>query len=156
MLSHEPTRSLGKADEAELNKLVSVLEISSGTTIIFAIAPGNSPQHPVVEKLKENLATSEEKFKFDNFFYSQNSFHNFLYSLDDNRQRNRETERKLVMAFGIDQLPTPRLVREMRQLNLGREELFGRNLALILWLNKTSFLDEFRQRAPDFGTGEKK
>ena len=150
MLSHEPTHSLGKADEAELNKLVSVLEISSDTTIIFAIAPENSPQHPVVEKLKESLVTSEEKFKFDNFFYSQNSFHNFLYSLDDNPQQNQDTERKLVMAFGIDQLPTPRLVREMKQLNLGREELFGRNLALILWLNKTSFLDEFRQRAPDF------
>ena len=150
MLSHDSTNSLKEADKAELNKLVSVLEISSGTTIIFAIAPENSPQHPVVEKLKENLATSEEKFKFNNFFYSQNSFHNFLYSLDDKVQQNQETERKLVMAFGIDQLPTPRLVREMKQLNLGREELFGRNLTLILWLNKTDFLDEFRQRAPDF------
>ncbi|WP_235526269.1 tetratricopeptide repeat protein [Nostoc piscinale] len=54
------------------------------------------------------------------------------------------------MAFGIDQLPTPRLVKEMRQLNLGREELFGRNLCLILWLNNIDFLNEFRQRAPDF------
>lgn len=54
------------------------------------------------------------------------------------------------MAFGIDQLPTPRLVREMKQLNLGRESLFGRGLVLIFWLNKAEFLNEFRNRAPDF------
>ncbi|MEA5621803.1 tetratricopeptide repeat protein [Nostoc sp. UHCC 0251] len=142
--------SLSEADKAELNKLVSVLEISSGTTIIFAIAPESSPQHPVVRQLQESLATSDEKFTFEKFFYSQNSFHNFLYSLDDHQQRNLETGRRLVMAFGIDQLPTPRLVKEMKQLNLGREELFGRNLILILWLNNAGFLDEFRHRAPDF------
>ncbi|MDJ0733670.1 MAG: tetratricopeptide repeat protein [Nostocaceae cyanobacterium] len=150
MFSDDSTYFLRENDKAELKKLVRVLELSSGTTIIFAIAPENSPHHPVVEKLKESLATSEEKFEFENFFYSQNSFHNFLYGLDDNRQKSREIGRKLVMAFGIDQLPTPRLVTEMRQLNLGREELFWRNLGLILWLNKKSFLDEFRQRAPDF------
>ncbi|WP_460202020.1 hypothetical protein [Scytonema sp. NUACC21] len=148
MLSQD-TYSLSEADKAELKKLVSVLELSSGTTIIFAIAPESSPQHPVVRQLQESLATSDEKFAFHNFFYSQNSFHNFLYSVDDG-QLNLETGRKLVMAFGIDQLPTPRLVKEMRQLNLGREELFGRNLVLILWLNNAGFLDEFRQRAPDF------
>ncbi|WP_146195888.1 tetratricopeptide repeat protein, partial [Nostoc commune] len=142
--------SLSEADKAELNKLVSVLEISSNTTIIFAIAPESSPQHPVVRQLQESLATSDEKFTFDKFFYSQNSFHNFLYSLDDHQQRNLEAGRRLVMAFGIDQLPTPRLVKEMKQLNLGREELFGRNLILILWLNNAGFLDEFRHRAPDF------
>jgi GTPase SAR1 family protein len=149
MLSHD-TYFLNETDEAELKKLVSVLEISSGTTIIFAIAPESSPQHPVVRQLKESLATSDEKFEFNNFFYSENSFHNFLYSLDDSNQKNPETGRKLVMAFGIDQLPTPRLVKEMKQLNLGREELFGRNLVMLLWLNKLDFLDEFRQRAPDF------
>jgi tetratricopeptide (TPR) repeat protein len=150
MLSHDSTYSLSETDEAELKKLVSVLEISSGTTIIFAIAPESSPQHPVVRQLKESLATSDEKFEFNTFFYSENSFHNFLYSLDDSKQVNSETGRKLVMAFGIDQLPTPRLVKEMKQLNLGREELFGRNLVMLLWLNKVDFVDEFRQRAPDF------
>ncbi|MBD2495589.1 tetratricopeptide repeat protein [Nostoc sp. FACHB-280] len=150
MLDQDSNYSLSEADKAELNKLVSVLELSSGTTIIFAIAPESSPQHPVVKQLKESLAIREEQFEFTNFYYSQNSFHNFLYSLDDQQHQSLETGRKLVMAFGIDQLPTPRLVKEMRQLNLGREELFGRNLCLILWLNNIDFLDEFRQRAPDF------
>ncbi|MBE9006204.1 tetratricopeptide repeat protein [Fortiea sp. LEGE XX443] len=150
MLDQDSNYSLSEADKAELQKLVSVLELSSGTTIIFAIAPESSPQHPVIKQLKESLAVSEEQFEFTNFFYSQNSFHNFLYSLDDHQHQSLETGRKLVMAFGIDQLPTPRLVKEMRQLNLGREELFGRNLCLILWLNNIDFLDEFRQRAPDF------
>ncbi|BAZ10596.1 signal transduction protein [Calothrix sp. NIES-4071] len=149
MLSYN-TYDLNGADKAELNKLIGVLEISSGTTIIFAIAPESSPQHPVVRQLQETLATSDEKFEFNNFYYSENSFHNFLYSLNDSKLQNPEIGRRLVMAFGIDQLPTPRVVREMRQLNLGREELFGKNLVLIFWLNKTAFLDEFRNRAPDF------
>ena len=38
----------------------------------------------------------------------------------------------------------------MKQLNLGRESLFGRGLVLIFWLNKAEFLNEFRNRAPDF------
>ncbi|TBR59538.1 histidine kinase, partial [Westiellopsis prolifica IICB1] len=150
MLSPDSNYSLREADKAELKKLVSVLEISSGTTIIFAIAPESSPQHPVVKQLKESLAISEQNFEIDNFFYSQNSFHNFLYSLDDHKQQNTQTGRKLVMAFGIDLLPKSRLVTEMKKLNLGREELFGINLVLIFWLNKADFLDEFRQRAPDF------
>jgi len=150
MISYDSKYSLSDSDKAELEKLVSVLELSSGTTIIFAIAPESSPQHPVVKKLQECLETSEEHFQYDNFFYSQNSFHNFLYSLDDSKQQNSQEERKLVMAFGLDQLPTPRLVIEMQRLNLGREELFGRNLVLIFWLNKAQFLDEFHHRAPDF------
>ncbi|MEI2582076.1 tetratricopeptide repeat protein [Scytonema sp. PRP1] len=150
MISYESNYSLSESDKAELEKLVSVMELSSGTTIIFAIAPESSPQHPVVKKLQECLETSEEHFQYENFFYSQNSFHNFLYSLDDSQQQNSQEERKLVMAFGLDQLPTPRLVIEMQRLNLGREELFGRNLVLIFWLNKSQFLDEFRHRAPDF------
>ncbi|MEH2376080.1 tetratricopeptide repeat protein [Nostoc sp.] len=54
------------------------------------------------------------------------------------------------MAFGIDQLPTSRLKQEMKQLNLGRDSLFGRELSIIFWLNKEEFLEEFRNRAPDF------
>ncbi|MEM7714848.1 MAG: tetratricopeptide repeat protein, partial [Cyanobacteria bacterium P01_A01_bin.68] len=150
MLNQDTNYSLSETDKQELDKLVTLLELSSGTTIIFGITPEISPQHIVVKSLKESLETTEEKFELYNFFYSEDSFHNFLYRLDDNKQQNNHTERKLVMAFGIDQLPTPRLVKEMKQLNLGREELFGRNLVLILWLNKNQFLDEFRQRAPDF------
>ncbi|MEM6400447.1 MAG: tetratricopeptide repeat protein, partial [Cyanobacteria bacterium P01_D01_bin.116] len=150
MLNQDSNYFLSVADNKELDKLVNLLELSSGTTIIFGITPEISPQHIVVKSLKESLETTEESFEFYNFFYSEDSFHNFLYSLDDNKQQNTQAERKLVMAFGIDQLPTPRLVKEMKQLNLGREELFGRNLVLILWLNKERFLDEFRQRAPDF------
>ncbi|MBO1072079.1 MAG: tetratricopeptide repeat protein [Dolichospermum sp. DEX189] len=146
MLSDDSNYILTEADKEELEKLVSILELSSGTTIIFAVAPESSPQHLVVQQLQEDLKKCEEKFTFDNFFYSENSFHNFLYSLDENVQ----PERKLIMAFGLDQLPTDRLFREMQCLNLGREELFGRNLILIFWLNQIKFLDEFRHRAPDF------
>jgi hypothetical protein len=159
--------SLSEADQVELAKLVSVIELSSGTTTIFAVAPESGPQHPVVEQLKSLLSGSDEDFQFQNFFYSDNSLHNFLYSLDDevdqlndrvrSPQPSLEREaiegeecRRVVMAFGLDQLPTPRLVREMKQLNLGRESLFGRELVLIFWLNKVEFLDEFRNRAPDF------
>jgi tetratricopeptide (TPR) repeat protein len=151
MLSQDSTYSLSEADKAELQKLVSVLEISSGTTIILAIAPESNPQHIVVENLKECLATTEENFDYYNFFYSDNSLHNFLYDFDENQRSNiKADQRQVVMTFGIDTLPPPRLVKEMQRLNLGREELFERNLVFIFWMNKISFLDEFRQRAPDF------
>ncbi len=58
--SDEITSSLSEADQAELNKLVSVLELSSGTTIIFAVAPESGPQHPIVEELKSLLKASDE------------------------------------------------------------------------------------------------
>lgn len=154
--SNELTYSLSNADREELNKLVSVLELSDSTTTIFAIAPESGPQHPVVEELKSLLSESEEGFQFQNFFYSDNSLHNFFYRLDEVRSpqppflREAIESRLVVMAFGIDQLPTPRLVREMKQLNLGRDSLFHRELVLIFWLNKVEFLDEFRNRAPDF------
>ena len=157
---NESTQALSEADQAELNKLVSILELSSGTTTIFAVALESGPNHPVVEQLKFLLSASEENFHFQNFFYSDNSLHNFLYSLDEVNQqvdcvRSPQTPLesegyKVVMAFGLDQLPTPRLVREMKQLNLDRESIFGRELILIFWLNKAAFLDEFRHRAPDF------
>ncbi|MGB5959665.1 MAG: tetratricopeptide repeat protein [Coleofasciculaceae cyanobacterium] len=160
-LPNEFSHSLSEADQAELNKLVSILELSSGTTTIFAVALESGPNHPVVEQLKFLLSASEENFQFQNFFYSDNSLHNFLYSLDEvnsvgafqpslEKEAREDEGRKVVMAFGLDQLPTPRLVREMKQLNLGRESIFGHELVLIFWLNKAEFLDEFRHRAPDF------
>ncbi len=159
--SESTTYSLSASDQEELMKMVSFLELSSGATSIFAIAPESEPQHPVVENLKSSLSNSEEIFDFQNFFYSDNSLHNFLYSLDNtdanvNNNNNtdanvdEQTKRKVLMVFGLEQLPKARLVREMKQLNLGRESISNRELVLIFWLNKADFLDEFRSRAPDF------
>ncbi|WP_084227010.1 tetratricopeptide repeat protein [Nostoc sp. KVJ20] len=152
MASNEDnTYSLSANDATELNKLVSFLELSSGTTTIFAIAPESGPQHPVVEGIKLLLSDGDHTFhEPQNFFYSDNSLYNFLYSLDETGLHNSQTKRKLIMAFGIDQLPTSRLKQEMKQLNLGRDSLFGRELVIIFWLNKEEFLEEFRNRAPDF------
>jgi tetratricopeptide (TPR) repeat protein len=152
MASNESiTYSISATDATELNKLVSFLELSSGTTTIFAIAPESGPQHPVVEEIKLLLSHSDHTFQEpQNFFYSDNSLYNFLYSLDETELHNSQTKRKLIMAFGIDQLPTSRLKQEMKQLNLGRDSLFGRELVIIFWLNKEEFLEEFRNRAPDF------
>ncbi|MEH1816476.1 MAG: tetratricopeptide repeat protein, partial [Nostoc sp.] len=149
--NEDNTYSLSANDATELNKLVSFLELSSGTTTIFAIAPESGPQHPVVEEIKLLLADGYHSFKEpQNFFYSDNSLYNFLYSLDETGLRNSQNKRELIMAFGIDQLPTSRLKQEMKQLNLGRDSLFGRELIIIFWLNKEEFLEEFRNRAPDF------
>ncbi|MEH1878809.1 tetratricopeptide repeat protein [Nostoc sp.] len=143
--------SLSANDATELNKLVSFLELSSGTTTIFAIAPESGPQHPIVEEIKLLLSDGDHSFNEPQiFFYSDNSLYNFLYSLDGTGQHNSQNKRKLIMAFGIDQLPTSRLKQEMKQLNLGRDSLFGRELIIIFWLNKEEFLEEFRNRAPDF------
>ncbi|MEH1944851.1 MAG: tetratricopeptide repeat protein [Nostoc sp.] len=149
--NEDNTYSLSANDATELNKLVSFLELSSGTTTIFAIAPESGPQHPVVEEIKLLLSDNDRTFnKPQNFFYSDNSLYNFLYTLDETGQHNSQTKRKLIMAFGIDQLPKSRLKQEMKQLNLGRDSLFGRELVIIFWLNKEEFLEEFRNRAPDF------
>ncbi|MCF2146607.1 tetratricopeptide repeat protein [Desmonostoc muscorum LEGE 12446] len=143
--------SLNANDIAEVNKLVSFLELSSGTTTIFAIAPESGPQHPVVEEVKSLLAARVEEFNEPkNFFYSDNSLYNFIYSLNETEQKKLPNQRQLLMAFGIDQLPTSRLKQEMKQLNLGRDSLFDRELVIIFWLNKEEFLEEFRNRAPDF------
>ncbi|MEH1824736.1 MAG: tetratricopeptide repeat protein [Nostoc sp.] len=152
MASNESiTYSISANDATELNKLVSFLELSSATTTIFAIAPESGPQHPIVEEIKLLLSNGDRTLtEPQNFFYSDNSLYNFLYSLDETGLHNSQTKRKLVMAFGIDQLPTSRLKQEMKQLNLGRDSLFGRELVIIFWLNKEEFLEEFRNRAPDF------
>ncbi|MFS0513995.1 tetratricopeptide repeat protein, partial [Nostoc sp. UIC 10607] len=152
MASNESiTYSISANDATELKKLVSFLELSSETTTIFAIAPESGPQHPVVEEIKLLLSDGDHTFhEPQNFFYSDNSLYNFLYSLDETGLHNSQNKRKLIMAFGIDQLPTSRLKQEMKQLNLGRDSLFGRELVIIFWLNKEEFLEEFRNRAPDF------
>lgn len=146
----ESNNYLSDTDDTELDKLITTLELSDGATIIFAIAPDSSPQHPVVEQFKTLLSNCDENFQIQNFFYSDNSLYNFLYSLNNQANIQQEASRRLIMAFGIDQLPLPRLVREMKQLNLGRESIFNRDIVLIFWLNKSEFLEEFSNRAPDF------
>ena len=103
MASNESTTySISANDATQLNKLVSFLELSSGTTTIFAIAPESGPQHPVVEEIKLILSDGHPTFNEpQNFFYSQNSLYNFLYSLDETGLHNSQNKRKLIMAFGI-------------------------------------------------------
>ncbi|MCG8368306.1 MAG: NACHT domain-containing protein, partial [Pseudanabaenales cyanobacterium] len=141
---------LSPEDQNELTKLINVLELSEGAATIFAIAPDCSAKHPVVERLKLLLADIDESFQLQNFFYSERDFYTFLHSLDRADTPHPKADRRLVMAFGLDQLDLPRLKREMKQLNLGREVIFEHNLVLIFWLNRIDFLDEFRRRAPDF------
>ncbi|MDY6939061.1 MAG: tetratricopeptide repeat protein [Cyanobacteriota bacterium] len=141
-----PENSLTQNDRTELENLVNVLELSDGTTIVFAVAPDSSPKHPVVGELRALLGECEEEFAVQNFFYSDESLHPFLSGL----KPLLEGTRRVVMAFGIDRLPLPRQVRELRQLNLGREMLFSRNLVLVFWLNRREYLEVFRDRAPDF------
>ncbi|NET67314.1 MAG: tetratricopeptide repeat protein [Moorea sp. SIO1G6] len=148
---------LTPADHNELDSLVTTLALSSGTTIIFAIAPESGPNHPVVQQFTSVVnqeAFSEEEFQVRNFFYSQDSLINFLYRLNPVDQETSVNtpapSRPLIMAFGIDQLEIPRRIKELKRLNVGRESLFERDMVLMFWLNKPQFLDEFRLRAPDF------
>ncbi|NES84071.1 MAG: histidine kinase, partial [Moorea sp. SIO2B7] len=148
---------LTPADHNELDSLATTLALSSGTTIIFAIAPESGPNHPVVEQFKSVVnqeAFSEEGFQVSNFFYSQDSLINFLYRLNPLDQETSVNTpapiRPLIMAFGIEQLEIPRRINELKRLNVGRESLFERDMVLMFWLNKPQFLDEFRLRAPDF------
>ncbi|MEO1127037.1 MAG: NACHT domain-containing protein, partial [Cyanobacteria bacterium J06639_16] len=146
----EPVTQLNQRDEEELNKLIQTLELSEGATTIFAIAPEPSPVHPVVTQFQQALQTIAEPFQVERFHYSDRAFYEFLYSSEKDDVGLTGSGRRLVMIYGLDQLPTDRLVREMDQLNRGRETIAKRDLVLIFWLNKTDFLDEFRSRAPDF------
>ncbi|NEO92245.1 MAG: tetratricopeptide repeat protein [Moorea sp. SIO3G5] len=148
---------LTPADHNELDSLVTTLALSSGTTIIFAIAPESGPNHPVVEQLNSIVsqeALIDQGFELRNCFYSDESLINFLYRLNPLDQETSVNtpapSRPLIMAFGIEQLDTPRRINELKRLNVGRESLFERDMVLMFWLNKPQFLDEFRLRAPDF------
>jgi len=148
---------LTPADHNELDSLVTTLALSSGTTIIFAIAPESGPNHPVVEQLNSVVsqeALSDQGFQVRNCFYSDESLISFLYRLNPLDQETSVNtpapSRPLIMAFGIEQLDTPRRINELKRLNVGRESLFERDMVLMFWLNKREFLDEFRLRAPDF------
>jgi len=139
---------LSAADEEELTKLVNAVALSDHSLTLFAVAPECAPDHPVVQHLKMQLGELDEPLQFLTFFYSDNSLFNFLANLDS--QSPPDSGRRVILAFGLEQLPTPRLKQEMEQLNLGREAISERNLVLVFWLNRESFLDEFRRRAPDF------
>ncbi|NEP53629.1 MAG: NACHT domain-containing protein, partial [Moorea sp. SIO3C2] len=148
---------LTPADHNELDSLAATLALSSGSTIIFAISPESGPNHPVVEQLNSIVsqeALSDQGFELRNCFYSDKSLINFLYRLNPLDQETSVNtpapSRPLIMAFGIEQLETPRRINELKRLNVGRESLFERDMVLMFWLNKPQFLDEFRLRAPDF------
>ncbi|MFP4104169.1 NACHT domain-containing protein, partial [Coleofasciculus sp.] len=147
-----PINNLNQPNQETLDDLATTLELSDGTTIVFAIAPESAPNHPVVEQLKSVL--NPDEFQVENFFYSQESLIAFLYALDKripvNPDAKDESKRPVIMAFGIEQLPRPRILKELKRLNLGREALFSREIVLIFWLNKREFLEAFRGYAPDF------
>jgi tetratricopeptide (TPR) repeat protein/adenylate kinase family enzyme len=146
----ESVTQLSQQDEEELLRLLHTLELGEGATTIFAIAPEPSSTHPVVTQFQQALKTIAEPFQVEKFHYSDRAFYEFLYSSEKDAAGLTDSGRRLVMIYGLDQLPTDRLVREMDQLNRGRETIAKRNLVLIFWLNKADFLDEFRSRAPDF------
>ena len=140
---------LDAADREELTKLVNAVALSESSLTLFAITPDSSPYHPVVEEFISQLRALEESLEFRNLHYSEYSLFQFLHNLDREALAPQES-RRVVMAFGLEQLPLPRLTREMEQLNLGRERIFERNLILVFWLNRETFLDEFRRQAADF------
>ncbi|MBW4522217.1 MAG: tetratricopeptide repeat protein [Scytolyngbya sp. HA4215-MV1] len=137
-------------DQQALNQLMDVLELSDRTVTIFAIAPEISPNHPVLQCLHAQLATLEERFRIEPlFYYSDDTLYDYLQRLEASPSQGR----RVVMALGLESLKladAARFGREMKQLNLGREEIFQQNLILIFWLSQSSFLDEFRRQAPDF------
>ena len=139
-------QALEPIDRAELTKLVNAVALTDRSLSIFAIAPDSAPNHPVVEQFKAQLRELDEPFVFHNLYYSDDSLFNFLHRLDGEETSGR----RVVMAFGLEYLPRYRLQQEMQQLNLGRERIFDRNIVLVFWLSRETFLNEFRQQAVDF------
>ena len=135
-------------DQAELNTLMNAIAMNDRTLAVFAIAPDSSPLHPVVQAFKEQLvAELDGPVQFSTLHYSDDSVFRFLGRCEG---EDRSPGRQVVMIFGLEQLPQPRLKQEMEQLNLGRERIFSHDLVWVFWLNREAFLDEFRRRAADF------
>ena len=139
-------QELEPGDRAELTKLVNAVALSDRSLSLFAIAPDSAPNHPVVEQFKAQLLELDEPFEFQTLYYGDDSLFNCLHRLDGVAASGR----RVVMAFGLEYLPRPRLRQEMQQLNLGRERIFDRNIVLVFWLSRETFLNEFRQQAADF------
>ncbi|NET57923.1 MAG: hypothetical protein F6K47_17730, partial [Symploca sp. SIO2E6] len=144
----KPHESLSPTDSEELEDLVNTLELSDrdDTIIAFAVAPDSGPQHPVVVALKSRLAEGDGGFEVENFFLSDCSLMNFVYHEYDAKKEIR----RLLLVFGIQQLSNPRRTKELKRLNLGREQLFRQKIVLIFILNQETFLAELRDCAPDF------
>jgi len=139
-------QELEPGDRAELTKLINAVALSDRSLSLFAIAPDSAPNHPVVEQFKAQLLELDEPFEFHTLYYSDDSLFNCLHRLEVEAASGR----RVVMAFGLEYLPRHRLRQEMQQLNLGRERIFDRNIVLVFWLSRETFLNEFRQQAADF------
>ncbi len=143
-------QSLDSVEQEELAKLVYAVALSEGSLSLFAITPDSAPNHPVVESFIAEINDLEDNnFEFLTFHYSEESLFNFLHQLPAASTQIGQA-RRIVMAFGLEQLRLDLLRQEMEQLNLGRELIFQHNLVLVFWLNRETFLEEFRRQAADF------
>ncbi|MCW6052738.1 tetratricopeptide repeat protein [Lyngbya sp. CCAP 1446/10] len=143
-------QSLDSVEQEELAKLVYAVALSEGSLSLFAITPDSAPNHPVVESFIAEIKELEDhNFEFLTFHYSEESLFNFLHQLPAPSTQIGQA-RRIVMAFGLEQLRQDLLRQEMEQLNLGRERIFEHNLVLVFWLNRETFLEEFRRQAADF------
>ncbi len=140
---------LDAEERDELAKLVNAVAMSERSLTLFAITPDSAPDHPVSQAFKIEIQQLENEFHFLTFHYSEDSLFNFLHQLPADSAKTNPT-RRIVMAFGLEQLRPDLLRQEMEQLNLGRERIFEQGLILVFWLNRESFLEEFRRRAADF------
>ncbi|MEM8504895.1 MAG: tetratricopeptide repeat protein [Cyanobacteria bacterium P01_D01_bin.1] len=156
-LPTEPPTELSATDREALTKLVNTVALNDEALTLFAIAPESAPNHPVVKAFHTELSALGEPLNTTNFFYSDESLFNFLAKWQSKAATqttdpiaDQKTERQVIFAFGLEQLPLPRKKQELEQLNLAREKLFEQNIILVFWLSRERFLAEFRQRAPDF------
>jgi tetratricopeptide (TPR) repeat protein len=140
-------QSIDPSDQAQVAALVNAIALNDRTFTVFAVAPDSSPLHPVVVEFQARLQDElGEPVQFSTLHYSDDSLFDFLRRTAGGERVGRQ----VVMIFGLEQLPEPKLKREMEQLNLGRERIFEHDLVLVFWLNREAFLDEFRRRAADF------
>jgi hypothetical protein len=132
-------QSLSVHDQEELIRLVNSVALSENSLTLFGIAPESAPDHPIVKEFEAKLKRElEEPLKFHTLFYSDNSLFNFLASSD--RQLPAATGRRVIFAFGLEQLPKPRLKQELEQLNLGREKIFEQKPGSGLLVKSEEFL----------------
>ena len=146
---------LSEADRDELAKLVSTVALNDEALSLFAIAPESAPSHPVVKAFRTELQRLEEPLDFSTFFYSDETLFDFFarrqnQASSSDQPVDQPARRQVILAFGLEQLPTHRKKQELEQLNLAREKLFEQNIILVFWLSRERFLAEFRQRSPDF------
>jgi len=156
--------AISASDQAELNRLLAAIALNSNALALFAIAPDCSPHHPVVQQFTAQLQQQDPALSIRTLAYSSTNLFTFLHQLKTEPLETEpleteqletdappaDTGRQVVLAFGLEQLPLPSLLRELEQLNLGRETIFDLRLVLVFWFNQEDFLDQFRRHAPDF------